>query len=246
LYDVVKKLIRDEYDATTWGINGVWNNETSGIENHMLRFLENHDEQRIASDVFAGNPWLAVPAMIVTATFNSGPVMLYSGQEVGEPATGSQGFSINGNTSIFDYCSIPEHQKWFNNGNCDGGQLSADHKNLRAFYVKLLNVVLNSEALCDGKFYELMLANEYQPGFDTKFYGYARYTDKQRVLVVVNFARYERQITVKLADDLIRQLNIDGPVEFTDLLSDKKLTTDNINEGVNIILPPTSGLLLEF
>jgi len=246
LYDVLKKLIRDEYDATTWGINNVWNNETLGIENRMLRFLENHDEQRIASDVFAGNPWLAVPAMIVTATFNTGPAMLYNGQEVGEPATGSQGFSINGNTSIFDYCSMPEHQKWFNSGACDGGQLADDQKNLRAFYAKLLNVVLKSEALRDGKFYELMLANEYQPGFDTKFYCYARYTDKQRVLMVVNFARYERHITVKLADDLIQQLNINDLVEFTDLLSDKKLTTNNVYNGVDIILPPTSGLLLEF
>ena len=172
--------------------------------------------------------------------------MLYSGQEVGEPAAGSQGFSINGNTSIFDYCSIPEHQKWFNNGNCDGGQLSADHRNLRSFYVKLLNVVLNSEALRDGKFYELMLANEYQPGFDTKFYCYARYTDKQRVLVVVNFAGYERQIQVKLSDDLIRQLNISGSATFNDLLSDAKFSTNDINSGVNINLPPTSGLLLEF
>ena len=246
LYDVVKKLIRDENDATTWGINNVWNNETPGIENHMLRFLENHDEQRIASDVFAGNPWLAIPAMIVTATFNTGPVMIYSGQEVGEPATGSQGFSIDGNTSIFDYCGIPEHQKWFNNGNCDGGQLSADQKNLHSVYAKLLNVVLNSEALRDGKFYELMLANEHQPGFDTKFYCYARYTDKQQVLVVANFARYERHITVKLADDLIRELNISGVVHFTGMLSDKKLTTNNIYDGIDIILPPTSGLLLEF
>jgi glycosidase len=246
LYDALKKLIRNEWDGNTWAINHVWNNETAGIDGHMLRFLENHDEQRIASDLFAGNPWFAAPAMIVTATLNTGPVMVYSGQEVAEPANGSQGFSGNGNTSIFDYCGIPEHQKWFNNGACDGGQLSGEQKYLRDFYTRLLNAVLNSEALRDGKFYELMLANQSQPGFDTKFYCYARYIDKQRVLVVANFARYERHITVKLSDDLIQQMNISGAVEFKDMMSDKKLTTDNIYNGVDIILPPTSGLLLEF
>jgi len=246
LYDAVKKLIRNEWDGNTWAINNVWNNETAGIDGNMLRFLENHDEQRIASNVFAGNPRLAIPAMIVTATLNTGPIMIYSGQEVGEPANGSQGFSIDGNTSIFDYCGIPEHQKWFNNGLCDGGNLSDDQKNLRSFYSKLLNAVLSNDALRNGKFYELMVENEYKPGFDTKLYIYARYTDKQRVLAIVNFSRDQRQLQVTLPGDLISQLNITGPVQFTDLLSDAKYSANSINDGINIILPPTSGLLLEF
>jgi glycosidase len=247
LYDALKKLIRNEWDGSTWAINNVWNNQTAGIDGHMLRFLENHDEQRIAANDFAGNPWLAVPAMIVTSTLNKGPIMLYSGQEVGEPANGSQGFSDdNGRTSIFDYCGVPEHQKWFNNGLCDGGQLDQTQKDLRGFYTTLLNSVLNSEALRTGKFYELMLANEGKPGFDDKIYIYARYTDKQRILSIVNFSRAERWLHVSLPGDLINQLNITGPVEFKDLLSTTKFSANSINDGVNIILPPTSGLLLEF
>jgi hypothetical protein len=77
-------------------------------------------------------------------------------------------------------------------------------------------------------------------------YIYARYTGKQRVLAITNFSRDQRQIQVKLADDLIHQLNISGAVEFSDLLSSTKLSTGNIDDGVNIILPPTSGMLLEF
>jgi glycosidase len=246
LYDALKRLIRNEDHGTTWDINNVWNNQTRGIDNHMLRFLENHDEERIASNDFAGNSWLAVPAMIVTATLNTGPVMIYSGQEVGEPAIGQQGFGGSPRTSIFDYCGIPEHQKWFNNGQCDGGQLSDDQKNLRNFYSKLLNAVLNNEALQTGEFYELMLANEHQPGFDTKFYCYARYTSNKRVLVVVNFNRYERNFPVKLTDDLLQKLNVTGATDFHDLLSDAKYHTDDIRHGVNIFLAPTSGLLLEF
>jgi glycosidase len=245
LYDALKGLIRNQPGATAWAINNVWNNQTRGIDGHMLRFLENHDEQRIASDVFAGNPWYAVPGMIVTATLNTGPVMVYSGQEVGEPATGSQGFSINAHTSIFDYCGVPEHQKWLNNGNFDGGQLSPDQKNLRQFYSKLLNITLSNEALRDGEFYELMVANEYQPGFNQGLYIYMRYTDKQRVLVIVNFNRARQNFQILLPPDLLTKLNLSGNVEFTDLLSSTKYTSDDIKEGVDVVLLPSGGLLLE-
>jgi len=246
LYDAVKKLTRNQNDASTWDFNNVWNNETKGIDQHMLRFMENHDEERIANGDFAGNPWLAVPGMIVVATLNAGPVMVYFGQEVGEPANGAQGFSGNARTSIFDYCGVPEHQKWLNNGQYDGGQLSDDQKNLRNFYSKLLNTVNSSDALCKGEFYELQLANEAQPGFNQRMYFYLRYSDKQRILVGVNFNRERYQFTVRLPDDLLTKLNLSGSITFTDLLSNTKYNSANIAEGLNINLPPTSGMLLQF
>ena len=246
LYDGLKKLIRNEDNATAWDINNVWNHQCVNIDANMLRFLENHDEERIANGDFAGNAWLSVPGMMVTATLNVGPVMIYSGQEVGEPAGQSLGFSSTTRTSIFDYCGIPQHQKWLNNGLCDGGQLSEDQKNLHAFYSNLLNTVLASEALRNGKFYELMVANEHQPGFNMRLYIYARYTAQQRVLVIANFNRSQQNITVKLPDDLLNQLHVSGITQFKDLLSDTKYSTNNIAEGINISLQPTSGLLLEF
>ena len=246
LYDALKRLIRNQGDGTTWDINSVWNNETRGIDSHMLRFLENHDEERIANNAFAGNPWLAVPGMIVTATLNTGPVMIYSGQEVGEPANGMQGFGGSPRTSIFDYCGIPEHQKWYNNGQCDGGQLSDEQKHLRNFYSKLLNVVLSNEALNSGEFYELMLANEHQPNFDQHLYIYLRYTSNKRVLVIANFARYERPFQVMFPDDLLQKLNISGSIEFTDLLSDANYATNDISQGLDVIIPANAGLLLSF
>src|ERR1700710_2437072 len=109
---------------------------------------------------------------------NEGPVMVYFGQEVGEPALGEQGFSGNdGRTSIFDYCGVPEHQKWLNKGAFDGGQLADHQKKLRGFYQILLNTVHRNEALKNGSFYELMMANEHQPGFDQLLYIYMRYTN---------------------------------------------------------------------
>jgi glycosidase len=247
LYDAIKRLTRDEHNSSTWEINAVWNHDSKGIDEHMLRFMENHDEQRIACNDFAGNPWLAVPGMIVTATLNTGPVMVYFGQEVGEPAHGTEGFSGNdGRTSIFDYWGVPEHQKWVNGGAYNGAKLSADQQKLRGFYHSLLNTVHNSEALKSGAFYELMIANEHQPGFDIRLYMYARYTNNQRILVITNFNRGERKLTVKLPDDLLTKLNHHGHKQFTDLLSGTKFNTDDIKNGVEVSLPAMSGMLLEF
>ncbi|XHR92755.1 alpha-amylase family glycosyl hydrolase [Mucilaginibacter sp. UC70_90] len=247
LYDAIKRLTRDEHNSSTWEINAVWNHDSKGIDEHMLRFMENHDEQRIASNDFAGNPWLAVPGMIVTATLNTGPVMVYFGQEVGEPAIGNEGFSGNdGRTSIFDYWGVPQHQKWVNNHAYDGVQLSADQQKLRSFYHNLLTAVHNSDALKSGAFYELMIANERQPGFDTRLYIYVRYTNNQRILVITNFNRSERKLTVKLPEDLLTKLNQSGHKQFTDLLSGAKFDTDDIRNGVEVSLPAMSGMLLEF
>jgi glycosidase len=247
LYDSIKRLTRSEYNGTTWDINSVWNNDCRGMDQHMLRFMENHDEQRIASRYFAGDAWLAVPGMIVTATLSTGPVMIYSGQEVGEPAGGNEGFSgEDGRTTIFDYWGVPEYQKWLNNGQFDGGQLSESQQKLRQFYSQLLNAVNKNEALNDGLFYELMLANEHQNGFNQRVYIFLRYTGNQRILVITNFNRTENIISIKLADDLLRLFNLSGHVEFTDLLSGTKYNTENINDSLPLVLPAVSGMLLEF
>ena len=247
LYDAVKRLTRDEPEATTWDINRVWNQDCKDIDSHMLRFMENHDELRIASPYFSGNPWLAVPGMIVTATLSTGPVMVYFGQEVGEPAEGVEGFNgDDGRTTIFDYWGVPEHQKWMNGGLFDGGQLSGEQKALRNFYSILLNAVHNNVALREGKFWELMLANEYQDGFDQHLYIFLRYTDKQRILVIANFNRSERSLQVKLPDYLLKQLNLSGKKEFVDLLSGNKYSANDIVKGIQITLSASSGLLLEF
>jgi glycosidase len=247
LYDAIRRLTRNEYGASTWEINNVWNTHCHGIDQHMLRFMENHDEQRIASRYFAGDAWLAVPGMIVTATMNTGPVMIYSGQEVGEPALGNQGFSgDDGRTSIFDYCGLPEHQKWLNNGAFDEANLSESQNNLRGFYQKLLISVKDNKALSNGLFYELMMANEHQPGFDQLLYIYLRYTDEQRVLVIANFNHSGRQLVVKLPDDLLSKLNLSGKTTFTNLLSGTKFNTDDIRNGVEVKIPASGGLLLAF
>jgi glycosidase len=245
LYDALFRLTRN--DGSTWEINKVWNYDTRGIDEHMLRFMENHDELRIASPQFAGDPWLAIPGMIVTATLSVGPVMIYSGQEVGEPAIGTEGFSGNdGRTTIFDYWAMPELQKWVSNGKYDGGAMDAGKKALRFFYGKLLVAVREYEAFRIGDFYELMIDNQQSSGFGPKVYAYLRYTKKQRVLVVVNFNRDQRALNVKLPADLKIRLDLNGKIVFTDILSNVKFTTNDINTGLDIVLPAAGGAMLSF
>ncbi|OJW13359.1 alpha-amylase family protein [Mucilaginibacter sp. 44-25] len=246
LYDAIRRLTCNDYGANTWEINAVWNHHTRGIDEHMLRFMENHDEQRIASRFFAGDAMLAIPGMIISATLNKGPVMIYAGQEVGEPALGAQGFSgDDGRTTIFDYCNLPELQKWVNNGTYDGARLSADQQQLREFYIKLLNVTAQSDALSNGDFYELMIANECQPGFDTKLYIYARYTAHEKVVVAVNFNNEERHVTIQLPADLLQKWEMNGAVTFTDMLTDSVFYTHDINAGISVTLNAMHGLLLK-
>ncbi|TWR25869.1 alpha-amylase [Mucilaginibacter pallidiroseus] len=247
LYDTIRGLTCNHDGANTWQINAVINHDTKGIDDHMLRFMENHDEQRIASRFFAGDAMLAIPGMIVSATLSTGPVMIYSGQEVGEPALGASGFSgDDGRTTIFDYWGVPELQKWANHGSFDGGQLSKQQVQLRNFYSSLLNIVKNNEAIHSGEFYELMMANEHQPGFDTMLYLFIRYTAQSRVLVVTNFSRNCRELIVEMPVDLLGRLDMSGATKFTDLLSGITFETADIYDGVALQIEPSNGLILRF
>ena len=243
LYDALRRLMRQE--GNTEEISRVWNAESRGFGARMLRFLENHDEQRIASKEFAGDAKRAIPAMTVAATLATGPVMLYMGQEVGEPGRGAEGFSTDdGRTTIFDYWGVPEHQKWLNQGKLDGGKLSAEQKTLREFYQKLLTLTASSEALRAGKFYELQDANNLSKEYNTKHvYAYLRHTPKQQLLVVVNFSdtnTYRPTLSITPEAYAAMGLNPQKFSTYTDLLTG----APPVN-GLNVTLEPLSAHIFE-
>jgi len=144
LYDTIKHIMQG---------HGLADNippiqeDLKDIEHHMLHFLENHDEQRIASAEFAGSAEKGKPAMVVSTTISSSPTMIYFGQELGEPGAENAGFGKPSRTSIFDYIGVPHLQRWVNNKQFDGGASSEEEKELRDFYKRLLNFSLKSEAL---------------------------------------------------------------------------------------------------
>lgn len=247
LYDTLKMLIRQDGNAHIRAIQDVWKREVKGYSSRMLRFLENHDEQRIASKDFAGDPWLAIPAMVVSATLSSGPVMLYSGQEVGEPGLGKEGFGgEDGRTTIFDYWGVPQHQKWMNGGKFDGGLLDQRTKALRGFYQRLLNTCLTYAPIREGHFYDLAVANLDATGFDGSTYAYLRFTKEEKALVLTNFHREQKSLVVHFPQDVLEVFGVGGrKLRFKDLLSTYEMSADP-SEGIEITVPASGALILDF
>ncbi|WP_041620230.1 alpha-amylase family protein [Paludibacter propionicigenes] len=186
MYDMLRNVTSRNFPVRE--ITNTWQ-ALGGIENQMLNFLENHDEQRIGSGFFSGNGMYAQPAMIVAATLTQAPVMIYFGQELGEQGMESEGFSgMDGRTSIFDYWGLKSIQAWSNGGKFDGGKLSQDQKELQEFYKKLLNIAISEKAITDGSMYDLVFANFENNKFNThEQFAYFRKYEDELLLVVLNF-----------------------------------------------------------
>ena len=178
LYDTLRGILCEGRPASD--LTRCWQT-VEGIGKHMLNFLENHDEQRIASRQFCGNPRTALPALVVSATMSPCPFMLYAGQELGEPAADAEGYSgKDGRTTIFDYWSVPSLRRWHQ------GKPTADERHLRAMYRKVLRLCNSEKTLSRGAFFDLMYVNP-----DTldplRQYAYLRHCDGEMALVVANF-----------------------------------------------------------
>jgi glycosidase len=133
----------------------------------MVRYVENHDEVRLANPQRWGGLGARVgrAASAVAFGIGGGPVMVYNGQEVGEPAVGAEGFSgDDGRSSIFDYGALPELAKWVNGHRYDGGGLSEAQAELREWYAKLVRLCAEP-GLERGWFYGLNHANKENRNF---------------------------------------------------------------------------------
>lgn len=208
LYNTLEDILCRGHEAQE--ITRVWQNLES-LDAHMLRFMENHDEKRLASRFFVGDAWAALPAVAVAALMNTGPFMIYNGQESGEEAEGVSGFSgDDGRTTIFDYWNMPRHQQWMNGGAFD------QPSELLNFYSKLLNFRLQHSAIGKGAFYDLMWCNPWYNNFDPRnVYAFLRYSDAERLLIVVNFNRNEdRDITVKVPEDALQLMGYQNHNDF--------------------------------
>lgn len=212
LYDTLRFLIQGK--RSTADIHEI-QTSLSGINQHMLHFLENHDEQRLASRFFAGDMWKGVPAMVISATIDRAPIMIYFGQEVGEPGLGNEGFQgDDGRTTIFDYWGVPEHQKWMNNGKFDGGLLSAEQKQLRQFYSDLLNLSQTNIAIAHGEYADLTAFNISKGNFNNQVHAFIRYAGDEKLLIVTSFKSVEQPVKIQLSDEVIQKLQLDNNTAY--------------------------------
>ena len=223
LYDTLRDLTCGRNSATS--IQYRWQ-ELEGIQKKMLNFLENHDEQRIASEFFAGNPFKAIPAMIISACMNTNPVMIYFGQEFGESGMDKEGFSgQDGRTTIFDYWSVDTIRRWRNGGKFDGKALNDHEKKLQSFYKTLLNLCNTEKAISKGEFYDLTYSNLLGCSFNEhKHYAFLRKNENELLLIVVNFDEHATHLGINIPQHAFEYLNImpNDNCNAIDLLTNKK------------------------
>lgn len=217
LYDTIKHIMQGH--GKTDNIPPI-QNDLKDIEHHMLHFLENHDEQRIATPEFAGNAEKGKPAMVVSSTISTSPTMVYFAQELGEDGSEDAGFGKPSRTSIFDYIGVPTLQRWVNNKAFDGGQSTAKEKDLRDFYKRLLNVTISSTALA-GNYQDVHLYNrKHTANYSDKLLSFVRWSTDEKLLVVSNFDA-ENSVTfeLKIPQDVIEKMDLkDGVYKMSDVL----------------------------
>ena len=217
LYDTIKKVMQGS--GSTDYIPPI-QEDLKDIEHNMLHFLENHDEQRIASPEFAGNAQKAKPAMVVSATISTAPTMIYFGQELGEDGSENAGFGTSSRTSIFDYIGVPAFQRWVNNKQFDGGQSTEEELTLRDFYKRLLNFTITSDALM-GDYKDIHQYNrKHTQMYTDKVLSFVRWGAKEKLLIVSNFnAENTYSFDLSLPPHIIKKWNLkNGEYHFTDQL----------------------------
>jgi len=249
LYDMLRNVTSRNYPVRE--ITNSWQS-LGGIENQMLNFLENHDEQRIASGFFSGNGVYAQPAMIVAATLTQAPVMIYAGQEFGEMGMDSEGFSgVDGRTTIFDYWGVKSLQAWSNNGKFDGSKLTPEQKALQLFYKKLLNIAISQKAITHGLMYDLVFANFENNKFNThEQFAYFRKYEDELLLIVLNFDDKHLDTEVHFPYEAFQYLGLAEGTTYslTNLLDDSDkfpLLTLNSQQPFISYMAPWKGLILK-
>lgn len=240
LYDGLKAVMQGK--ASTAIIPEI-QHQMMDIEHHMLHFLDNHDEQRIASPEFVGDPNIAKPAMLVSALLSSSPTMVYFGQEVGEPGAENAGFGQPSRTSIFDYIGVPQHQKWMNHGAFDGGLLDDNEKQLRHFYQKVMNFSLEHSSMT-GHYRDLHQSNN----LSGSVYAFLRYDDQELAIVAANFSQHDTEVIhLTVPSDAIRACKIaDGSYLLDENIESIQQLELSIEKGMgyfNIELEPLASLV---
>ncbi len=217
------------------------------IEHHMLHFLENHDEQRIASPDFVGDAQVGKPAMVVSATLSTSPTMIYFGQEVGEPGAEDAGFGKPTRTSIFDYIGVPHHQRWLNEKKFDGGQLHPEESELRDFYKRLLNFTINSPGLM-GAYEDIHYFNrDNTEAYNYRVLSFVRWSEDEKLIVISNFDKdVSHEFELKIPENVTTSWELDQETYvLTDQLYGNKteMKVENGQGKLSVRLSPLESFI---
>lgn len=242
MYDSVRGVVCGHRSATD--ITRQWQTNDD-IADHMLYFLENHDEQRIACDFFAGDARKGIPALMTSALMRTNPFMLYAGQEYGERGMDEEGFSgRDGRTTIFDYWSVDS----LIHGYSSRRQLTKEEKSIEATYKKVLNIATSENAVTEGKFFDLMYVNPTSADFNAdRQYVFLRSNEDDLMIVLANFSDESNDCKINIPQHAFNYLNLKkGIMEGTDLLNGEKITiTLSDTDPLNLSVEAWSGRVIK-
>ena len=242
MYDSLRDVVCGHRSATD--ITRQWQTNDD-IADHMLYFLENHDEQRIASDFFAGDARKGIPALMTSALMRTNPFMLYAGQEYGERGMDEEGFSgRDGRTTIFDYWSVDS----LIHGYSSRRQLTKEEKSIEATYKKVLNIATSENAVTEGKFFDLMYVNPTSADFNAdRQYVFLRSNEDDLMIVLANFSDENSDCKINIPQHAFDYLNLkQGIMEGTDLLNGEKIAiTLSDTDPLNLSVEAWSGRVIK-
>ena len=215
---------------------------TDDIARHMLYFLENHDEQRLASDFFAHDGRRGLPALLVVALLQQNPFMLYAGQELGERGMDAEGFSgRDGRTTIFDYW----HLESIDHGYFNRRRLTADEKALMLDYQKILLIKERERAASQGQMFDLMYVNQH---IGDRQFAFLRKAGRELLLVVANFSCDAVDVDINIPRHAFEHMGItEGQQTAKDLLTGEQTPFVLKADGaLHITLAPLYGRVYKF
>ena len=236
MYDTLREVMRG--NQSSHAITGAWQ-ATDDIRDHMLYFLENHDEQRIASSFFAGDAQKGVPGLVVSALLQQNPLMVYFGQEYGERGMDKEGFSGNdGRTTIFDYWSVDTIVR------ASERKLTTQEKRLKAIYDKVISIATTEKAVMNGASFDLMYVN----GQYNHEYAFIRKAGAEVLLVVANFANSNQTVGITIPGHAFDFLKMkEKNVQAMDLLSgEKQKLSLKRDEAVAVDVQGNNAVVLKF
>ena len=200
MYDTLREIVSGTGRA--WDITGVWQ-KLGPMQPHMLNFLENHDEQRLASPWFAGSAEKGFAPFAVSALFYPCPYMLYFGQELGESAYDG----VCGRTSIFD------DQRHID----PLAPLSEQQQKVLEVYRAVLNL---REELAGAENFDLCYFQKAALGFDMRrHFAFMRHGAGKTVIVFANFSDKPASACLRIPQEAPRAFGAEvmaeaGPWDF--------------------------------
>jgi glycosidase len=217
LYDTMRTVVEKnsndngmpvELWQSTTGITRNWQ-FLGDLQPYMLNFLENHDEQRFASDFFAKDAKHTFAPLYVALYLNTAPFMIYFGEEVGERGMDEEGFSgCDGRTTIFDWWSMPSVRrlrkvidsnvyKTLDPAKISEAGLDEAEAEVFCRFAEAIRLAASDDAVRQGTTYDLCYCNYNSEGFDrNRHYIFLRDYLDHTILVASNFSNKEAQMKI--------------------------------------------------